>query len=215
MMSKRMRVLVACEYSGVVRDAFLRRGHDAVSCDILPTESDLGPHIKGDVLPLLEEPWDLVIAHPPCTYLCQSAVQYLYREPERWMQLADAATFFLHCWHANSPRVAVENPTMHRYARDLVGIRPTFCVQPFWFGDFASKRTCFWVRGLPTLIPTQPLYDPDGKKAPPWTATTRTSKKRSLTFKAIAAAMADQWGDFTMQQVHEHARHTDPHRLPA
>ena len=108
-----MRVLVACEYSGRVRDAFRALGHDAVSCDLLPTEAP-GPHIVGDVLPLLRQPWDIVIAHPPCTYLSRAGARWLHRDgkvcPERLSQIQEAKDFFLACLNANAPRVAVENP---------------------------------------------------------------------------------------------------------
>lgn len=193
-----MRVLVACEYSGRVRDAFLRRGHDAVSCDLLPSETP-GPHIQGDVLPLLQEPWDLVIAHPPCTYLSNSGVRWLYLpggevDYDRWAAMEEAAMFFNACFDANAPKVAVENPVMHKYGREFCG-PADFTVQPWQFGDNEKKRTCFWTRGLPPLRPTSHL---DGStagesvhRAPPgpdrW-------KERSRTFPGIAEAIADQWG---------------------
>src|SRR6056297_904353 len=142
-----MKVLIACEYSGRVRDAFIALGHDAVSCDLLPSESP-GPHIQGDVRELLREPWDLVIAHPPCTYLANSGVRWRVERGE-WEQIAEAAEFFRACLGANAPCVAVENPVMHRYGREAVGRGPNFTVQPWQFGDPLRKRTCFWVRGLP------------------------------------------------------------------
>jgi hypothetical protein len=189
-----LRVLVACEYSGRVRDAFIRRGHDAISCDLLPTEQP-GPHIQGDVGPILRQSWDLVIAHPPCTYLCNSGVRWLHTDPTRMRKVQEGAAFFLECLHANAPRVAVENPVMHKYARKMVGRGPDFTVQPFQFGDNEKKRTCFWTRGLPALRPTSSL---DGStaaqsvhKAPPgpdrW-------KDRSRTFHGIAEALAEQYG---------------------
>ena len=137
-----MKVLVACEYSGRVRDAFRALGHDAISCDLEPTEVP-GPHIQGDVWPLLMEPWDLVIAHPPCDYLANSGVRWRV-ERQEWQQVEDAARFFLACLSANAPRVAVENPVMHRYGREHVGRGPDFTVQPWHFGDPQAKRTCFW-----------------------------------------------------------------------
>ena len=125
-----MRVLVACEYSGIVRDAFLAEGHDAISCDLLPTESP-GPHIQGDVRPLLQEPWDLVIAHPPCTYLCNSGVRWLYEKDGRWDAMNEACDFFLNFLLLN--RVAVENPVMHGHALRRISRRHSFTVQPFQF----------------------------------------------------------------------------------
>jgi len=188
-----MRVLVACEYSGRVRDAFIRRGHDAISCDLLPTEQP-GPHIQGDVRPLLRDRWDLVIAHPPCTRLCNSGVRWLH-ERNLWGDMHEAVDFFLECLNANAPCVAVENPVMHKYARERIG-KPSFTVQPWQFGDNEKKRTCFWTHGLFDLQPTSKL---DGStaaqsvhKATPgpdrW-------KERSRTFPGLAEAIADQWGD--------------------
>ena len=185
-----MRVLIACEYSGRVRDAFRRRGIDAVSCDLLSSEQP-GPHIQGDVLDLLRKPWAMVIAHPPCTYLANSGVRWRV-EREEWTEVAEAAAFFMACLNANAPLVAVENPVMHKHARLR---KADFTVQPWQFGDDEKKRTCFWTRNLPPLQPTSTL---DGStagasvhRAPPskdrW-------KDRSRTFPGIADAIADQWG---------------------
>lgn len=190
-----MRILIACEYSGRVRDAFLARGHDAISCDLLPTEVP-GPHIQGDVSAMLREPWDLVIAHPPCTYLANSGVRWLHTDPSRWELMKQGAAFFLECLRANAPMVAVENPVMHKYAREAIGgLRPDFTVQPWQFGDPAKKRTCFWTRGLPPLTPTSEMTADDAVAechlASPgpdrW-------KNRSRTYQGIANAMASQWG---------------------
>jgi len=189
-----MRVLVACEYSGRVRDAFIAKGHDAISCDLLPTETD-GPHVQGDVYALLRDPWDLVIAHPPCTYLANSGVRWLHSDPSRWEKMRDGAAFFLECLNANAPMVAVENPVMHKYARkEIGGLYPDFTVQPWQFGDPAKKRTCFWTRNLPALRPTSDMTAKDARAdchlAPPgpdrW-------KERSRTYQGIADAMASQW----------------------
>lgn len=187
-----MKVLVACEYSGRVRDAFIRRGHDAVSCDILPTEQP-GPHIQGDVRALLRQPWDLVIAHPPCTRLCNSGVRWLH-ERNLWDEMREAVDFFLECLKANAPRVAVENPVMHKHARERIG-PASFSVQPWQFGDDEKKRTCLWTRGLPPLVPTSPL---DGSTA--GNSVHHASpgperwKARSRTFQGLADAIAEQWG---------------------
>lgn len=184
--------LIACEYSGRVRDAMLARGIDAVSCDLLPTEVD-GPHIIGDVTEQLTRRWAGVIAHPPCTRLCNSGVRWL-AERNLWQDMADGAAFFRACLNANADRVAVENPVMHRYAAQAVGRRPDFTVQPWQFGDNAKKRTCFWTRGLPPLVPTSDL---DGSTA---TADCHNAspgpdrwKERSRTYHGLAAAMAEQW----------------------
>lgn len=191
-----MTWLIACEYSGRVRDAMLTRGIEAVSCDMLPTEAD-GPHIVGDVRPLLRRRWAGVIAHPPCTRLCNSGVRWL-EERNLWEDMREAAAFFLECLNANAPRVAVENPVMHGYAREIVGRGPDFTVQPWQFGDNAKKRTCFWTRGLPRLTPTSSL---DGSTAVAEVHLASPGKnrwrERSRTYPGIAEAMADQWGRYT------------------
>ena len=187
-----MTWLIACEYSGRVRDAMLARGIDAVSCDLLPTEVD-GPHIQGDVTEQLHRRWTGVIAHPPCTRLCNSGVRWL-AERDLWQGMAEGAAFFRACLNANAPMVAVENPVMHRYALQAVGVRPSFTVQPWQFGDPAKKRTCFWTRGLPPLVATSTMTAADARAdchlASPgpdrW-------KERSRTYPGIAAAIADQW----------------------
>ena len=188
-----MTWLVACEYSGRVRDAFLARGIDAVSCDLLPTEAE-GPHIQGDVREQLGRHWAGIIAHPPCTRLCNSGVRWL-AERDLWHEMADGAAFFRACLSGNSDRVAVENPVMHRYAAQAVGRRADFTVQPWQFGDPAKKRTCFWTRGLPPLRPTSDMTAADARAdchlASPgpdrW-------KERSRTYPGIANAIASQWG---------------------
>ena len=188
-----MTWLIACEYSGRVRDAMLSRGIDAVSCDLLPTEVE-GPHIVGDVSPLLRKRWAGVIAHPPCTRLCNSGVRWL-AERDLWDDMRMGVAFFMECLGANAPMVAVENPVMHGHARNLVGRGPDFTVQPWQFGDDFKKRTCFWTRGLPPLRATSDL---DGStavaevhKAPPGENRWRD---RSRTYPGIATAIADQWG---------------------
>ena len=185
--------LIACEYSGRVRDAMLAIGIDAVSCDILPTDAP-GPHIQGDVTEQLGKRWMGVIAHPPCTRLCNSGVRWL-AERDLWDDMRAGAAFFMACINANTARVAVENPVMHGYAREIVGRGPDFTIQPWQFGDPAKKRTCFWTRGLPALVPTSTMTAADAKpdchNASPgpdrW-------KIRSTTYPGIAAAIAQQWG---------------------
>jgi hypothetical protein len=188
-----MRVLVACEYSGRVRDAFIAHGHNAISCDLLPTDAP-GPHHEGDVLPLLREPWDLVIAHPPCTRLCNSGVRWLH-ERNLWEDMEQAAGFFVACLNANAKMVAVENPVMHRYARTIIGEAPSFTVQPWQFGDPAKKRTCFWTRNLPPLKPTSEMTAADAKPDCHYASPGPDRwKLRSTTYRGIANAMAQQWG---------------------
>ena len=196
-----MRVLVACEYSGRVRDAFLARGHDAMSCDLLPTEA-AGPHYQGDVFDVLDQSWDLLIAHPPCTYLTNSGVVWLHKDPTRWEKLDDAARFFKALLNAPVPRVAVENPIMHKYGKERIGgVKQSQVIQPYMFGHLEQKATCLWLRGLPLLQPTQDVKAemmqlPKNQRErlhylPPspdrW-------KERSRTYSGIAAAMAEQWG---------------------
>lgn len=188
-----MTWLVACEYSGRVRDALLSLGVDAVSCDLLPTEID-GPHIQGDVTEQLRRRWAGVIAHPPCTYLANSGVRWLHSDPARWENMRQGCAFFLACLDANAPRVAVENPVMHGYARQIIGQGPDFTVQPWQFGDNYKKRTCFWTRGLGPLRPTSTL---DGTTARPECHLASPGpdrwKDRSRTYPGLAKAMAAQW----------------------
>ncbi len=189
-----MRVLVACEFSGTVRRAFRALGHDAWSADLLPAEDGALHHIQGDVRWLLRQPWDLVIAHPPCTRLCNSGVRWL-AERDLWQDMREGAAFFLECLNANAPRVAVENPVMHKYAREIVGRGPDFTVQPWQFGDPAKKRTCFWTRGLPPLTPTSDM-SADMARADCHLASPGPDRwrERSRTYPGIAKALASQWG---------------------
>ena len=192
-LGKMGRVLIACEYSGIVRDAFIAEGHDAISCDLLPTERP-GPHIQGDVKAVLQKPWGLVIAHPPCTYLCNSGVRWLWERPERWDDLWEGVAFFLDCLQAKSPLIAVENPVPHRYAVAGIGRKADFSVQPWQFGDPETKRTCFWTKGLPPLIgmhAAQPV--PRVHRMAPGPS---RSKERARFPEAMAVAMAKQWGCF-------------------
>lgn len=201
----KVRVLIACEFSGVVRRAFAARGHDAWSCDLLPAEDWSNRHIVGDARDILRDGWDLLIAHPPCTRLCNSGVRWLSVPPpgrtrddiER--ELREAADLFSTFWRAPIPRVAIENPVMHRHAKALIRgyADPAQSVQPWQFGHGETKRTCLWLRGLPTLRPTQIVEGrtPRVHHMPPspdrW-------KERSRTYEGIAAAMAAQWGDAIM-----------------
>lgn len=200
MIGTAMRVLVACEYSGVVRDAFRDLGHDAMSCDILPTERP-GPHHQGDVLELRSEPFDLVIAHPPCTYLSNSGVRWLSTDPERWELMRDGARFFGTFWYFNTPRLAVENPIQHKHAREIHGRgKATQYVQPWMFGHPEQKATGLWLRGLPKLTPTNDVREEMGRLTSAerqriWSMSPGPDrwKERSKTFQGIASAMAEQW----------------------
>ena len=195
-MVKPKQVLIACEYSGIVRDAFIAEGHDAISCDLLPTERP-GPHIQGDVREVLQRPWDLVIAHPPCTYL--TVARGRLRDIDR---LVDAACFFNDCYTANAPMVAVENPLPYKMARTIIG-EPDQMVHPYHFGDMYLKRTGLWLRGLPPLMPTSVAGDPEFNM-PRWHGATGRrpslhhfdAHKRSEFHPGMAAAMAKQWGSY-------------------
>jgi hypothetical protein len=213
-----MKVLIACEYSGRVRDAFIKGGHDAMSCDLLPTDAP-GPHYQGDVRNILGEPWDLLIAHPECTYLCGSGWHWVKRgriEADgrpRMAHVEEALTFarmFIDGKETEHiPFRAVENPIGK--LSTLVR-KPEQIIQPHWFGDDASKATCLWLHGLPKLTPTNP-YPPrivewprgSGKMVKRWGNQTDSGqnvlpptedrwKIRSETYAGIANAMADQWG---------------------
>lgn len=196
-----MRVLVACEYSGRVRDAFIRHGHEAMSCDILPTDSP-GPHYQGDVQNILGDNWDLMIAHPPCTYMTNSGVTWLHKDPTRWAKLDDAASFFKLLLDAPIEKIAVENPIMHKYAKERIGgVKQTQVIQPWMFGHTEQKATCLWLKNLPPLVPTndvkaEMLQLPDNERQrlhylPP---SADRWKLRSTTYMGIAEAMANQWG---------------------
>jgi len=186
-----MKVLIACEYSGIVRDAFIKRGHDAMSCDILPTESE-GPHYQGDVLDLLNGWWDLMIAHPPCTRLCNSGVRWL-NERNLWGEMREGAEFFRNLMGANISRIAIENPIPHGYAVKEIGKKYDQIVQPWQFGHGETKATCLWLKNLPKLTPTKIVRERVGRvfRLPP---SEDRAKLRSKTYKGIAEAMADQWG---------------------
>jgi site-specific DNA-cytosine methylase len=181
-----MRVLVACEFSGVVRDAFLARGHNAVSCDLLPTDAP-GPHYQGDVRDILGDGWDLMIAHPPCTHLAVSGARWF---KDKRTEQEEALAFVRTLLEAPVPQIALENPVSVISSRIR---KPDQIIQPWMFGHGETKATCLWLKGLPKLVPTNVV---EGRMAtvhrmPPspdrW-------KKRSLTYPGIAAAMAAQWG---------------------
>jgi site-specific DNA-cytosine methylase len=198
-----MKVLVACEYSGVVRDAFLKRGHDAVSCDLLPCESfNGGDHYQCDVRDILDNGWDLMIAHPPCTYLSVSGMHWTTRGLRDPQLTEDALDFVRLLMSADIPRIAIENPVSIISSRIR---KPDQIITPYQFGHDASKKTCLWLDNLPPLKPTQ-LIEPrivNGRKR--WGNQTDSGqnklppsedrwKIRSATYAGIAEAMADQWG---------------------
>jgi hypothetical protein len=205
-----MMILIACEFSGIVRDAFAARGHDAWSCDLVDTERP-GNHITGDVLDVLGDKWDMMIAHPPCTFLCVTAnrwmaEKYRARFPTRVQDRKDAIEFFMRLVNAPIPKIAIENPVgvMSSHYR-----RPDQYVQPFWFGHPESKKTGLWLKNLPLLIPTQ-MVEPEyiiGKDGNRYSRTHYVTKGssnkffgqdreivRSITYQGFAEAMAAQWG---------------------
>lgn len=198
-----MRVLVACEFSGTVRRAFANRGHDAWSCDLLPAEDGSNKHLIGDVRGYLSDGWDLLmVAHPPCTRLCNSGVRWLSVPPpgrtreDMWAELDEGAALFSACWNAPIERIAVENPVMHKHAKARIENyrEPAQSIQPWQFGHGETKRTCLWLKNLPPLVPTDIVAGREARvhRMPPgpnrW-------KERSRFFAGIADAMADQWGD--------------------
>jgi len=207
-----MRVLIGCEYSGVTRRAFAARGHDAWSCDFLPSEDGSNHHIIGDIRDHLHDGWDLLaLLHPPCTRLCNSGIRWLHKAPpgrtldDMWRELEDAAALFSACWNAPIPRKCVENPIMHRHARQrIVNYRPPAqIIQPWWFGEPQFKALGLYLDGLPPLRPTRRLSPPmpgtDEHRA--WSRVHRAPpgadrwKERSRSFAGVADAMADQWTD--------------------
>lgn len=194
-----MKVLVACEESQRVCVEFRRRGHDAYSCDILPTSGSYPEwHIQGDVVPILTQGWDLIVAFPPCTYLCSSGMHWTTRGLRDPQLTEDALEFVKKIWNAPCPSIAVENPVGVLSTRLQ---KPTQMIQPWMFGDDTSKKTCLWLRGLPPLVPTNILPVPAsgrwGNQTPSGQNKLGPSPDRALlrskTYPGIAAAMASQW----------------------
>ena len=186
-----MRVLVACEYSGEVRDAFRRLGHEAMSCDRLSSDKP-GPHYRGDVADVLADGWDLMVAHPPCTHLAVSGARHFDRKRADGSQKA-AIEFFLMLANAPIPRIAIENPVC---IMSSVWREPDQIIQPWQFGHGETKATCLWLKGLPPLLPTAVVAgrEPRVWKMPP---SANRWKERSRTYSGIAAAMAEQWGGYS------------------
>ena len=194
-----MKILIACEFSGIVRDAFKEKGHDAMSCDLLPTEQP-GQHYQGDVFDIINDGWDIMIAHPPCTYLANSGVCWLYKQDGRWDEMKHGSEFFKSLLNVNINRICIENPIPHKYAVDIIGSKYSQIIQPYQFGHLESKATCLWLKGLPELNHTNDVksemlklpknisqrlhYLPPGPER---------QKERSRTYTGIAEAMAKQW----------------------
>lgn len=204
-----MRVLVACEFSGVVRRAFSARGHDAWSVDLLPAEDRSNRHIIGDARDYLDDGWDLLaVFHPPCTRLCKSGLRWLHAPPkgktldQMWHDLDQAAELFSAFWNAPIERICVENPRMHRHAQQRIrNYRPPVqVIQPWQFGHGETKATCLWLRGLMPLRPTDIV---DGRRARVHRMPERPGRwrERSRTYAGIADAMANQWGGWADDQA--------------
>lgn len=211
-----MKVLIACEFSGVVREAFRKKGHDAWSCDIDPVGDGSKFHYEQDVFEILDKGWDLMIAHPPCTFIANSSSKHLYVgkkkiegkkigefggiDPVRWKDMEDGARFFKALWETNIDKICVENPIMLGYAKDIIGCQQTQTVQPWMFGHPESKATCLWLKNLPKLEETDNVYDIyknlPKKKAQRihYMSKKDRNKLRSITYQGIANAMAEQWG---------------------
>jgi len=190
-----MKVLVACEFSGIVRDAFAKRGHDAWSCDLLPTEIK-GKHIQGDVLKHLNDGWDLMIAHPPCRFLCRNRARQNKTEGQDH-NISQARQFFMRFITAPIEKICVENPIPSKQ----VELPPySQIIQPYYFGHDYSKKTCLWLKNLPLLVATKIveltyIITPNGYRyTRGWYEMPRKTKDRSRTFQGIAEAMAEQWG---------------------
>jgi len=211
-----MKILIACEYSGAVRDAFIKQGHYAMSCDLLPTDSP-GPHYQGSVFDIVNDGWDMMIAHPPCTYLAVSGNRWLYnkdktRNEERWKNREEGLDFVRVLINAPIEKIAIENPVSCISSEIR---KPDQIIQPWQFGDEAQKTTCLWLKNLPKLKPTKIVGKGEfttfksGKRHPKWyadalaTAKTKAERQklRSKTFQGIADAMAEQWGVKTTKQL--------------
>ena len=197
-----MKILIACEYSGIVREAFKALGHDAWSCDILPTEIE-GQHYEGNIFDILDKDWDLMIAHPPCTHLAVSGAAWFKEKVADGRQQA-ALDFMRRLMDAPIPKICIENPVSVISSKIR---KPDQIIQPYQFGHGAMKTTCLWLKNLPKLVPTK-IVEPEyiitkkGEKYPKWSYDTFKlpkeirAKERSKTFSGIAEAMANQWGKY-------------------
>lgn len=208
-MTDSLRVLIACEFSGIVRRAFASRGHDAWSCDLLPAEDRSNKHIVGDVREILHDGWDLlIVAHPPCTRLCNSGVRWLHNPPagrtldDMWRELDEGAALFSDLWNAPIERIAVENPVMHKHAKARIRNyqEPAQSIQPWQFGHGETKRTCLWLKNLPPLVPTN-IVEGREPRVHFMSPGPDRWKERSRFFPGIADAMAEQWGGHALEQM--------------
>lgn len=201
-----MKVLVACEESQTVCKAFRKLGHEAYSCDIQDCSGGHPEwHIKGDVIPLLSQQWDLIIAHPPCTFLANSGVRWLYKDESRWAKMRNAAEFFNEfvSYGMSGKKIAIENPIMHKYAKEIIQAPYSQIIQPYQFGHAESKATCLWLFGVPKLTGTNNVKSifknspkKEGHRIHFASPGKERAKLRSKTFQGIADAFADQYSLF-------------------
>lgn len=187
-----MNVLIGCEESQVVTEAFINAGHNAMSCDLNYPGAKGLPHYQGDVLDIINDGWDMFICHPECTRLCNSGVRWL-AERELWVEMRDAAEFFKTCMNAPIPLKCMENPIPHKYALEIIGRKYDQIIQPWQFGHGETKATCLWLDGLPKLVSTNEVT---GREQRVWKVSPgpERARIRSRTFEGIANAMAQQWG---------------------
>tara|TARA_R110001599_G_scaffold114948_1_gene281168 strand:- start:22 stop:621 length:600 start_codon:yes stop_codon:yes gene_type:complete len=199
-----MKVLIGCEYSGRVRKAFYEKGHDVLSCDFIDSIDNSDNHYQGDVLDVINEDWDLLIAHPPCTYLSRAGARWLYPKGElndkRYNKLLEGRKLFMQLYNSDIKKIAIENPTPFKIANLP---KPSQIIQPYMFGDPYTKRTLLWTKNLDLLKPSN-LVEPKGSWLPSNTSGFKKNQKSqkgfsktgdySLTFQGIADAMANQWG---------------------
>jgi hypothetical protein len=193
-----MKILIACEYSGRVRDAFIAKGHDAISADLLPTEKP-GPHYQGDVQDILYEHWDMIIAFPPCTYLSKAGARWMFAGNElnndRYEKALKAKVFFMKFYNHPCEKICIENTLQMKIMKMP---KHTQYIQPYMFGEPYSKKTVLWLKGLPALQPTQIICEftpwvQSSKHRGEYQPPTKNAKDRALTFQGFANAMADQW----------------------
>lgn len=196
-------ILIACEFSGVVRDAFIKHGYDAISCDLLPTQSK-GPHIQGNVIDIINNDWDMIIAHPPCTYLANSGVGHLKNngliDRNRWIKMTNATNFFKQILNNKCKYICIENPILHHYAIDKIGRKYDQLIHPWMFGHMEQKSTCLWLKNLPKLVETNnvktemmKLPIKERQKMHWLPPSPNRGYLRSITYSGIAEAMATQW----------------------
>ena len=188
-----MKILIACEFSGIVRDEFIKKGHDAMSCDLLPSERP-GPHYQGNVLDILNDGWDIMIAHPPCTYICNGGQANITRRPYlRWQENRELGiAFFMELINAPIKKIAVENPIGVMSSKYR---KPDQIIHPWMFGHDIRKDTCLWLKNLPLLIPSR-IIPPPHRKIDYWSNKRNPDGRslKSITYQGIAEAMANQWG---------------------